>query len=67
MMAREPNRTGSTECFYVDADGRKQDAALHADMLGDDRIRDPEATRALAKRFGLDDRAIEMLYGVPPR
>ena len=27
---------GGTELFYLDKDGKKQDAALHAEILGDD-------------------------------
>ncbi len=31
-----PAGTGGAEVFYIDKDGKKQDAALHAEMLADD-------------------------------
>lgn len=31
-----PGETGGTELFYRDANGKKQDASLHAELLGSD-------------------------------
>ena len=35
---RHDTTTGGTELFYRDRNGKKQDAALHAEILGDDTM-----------------------------
>jgi hypothetical protein len=35
---RHDTMTGGTELFYRGKNGRKQDAALHAEILGDDTM-----------------------------
>jgi len=37
-MAGEKRPKGGQELFYRDKDGKKQDAALHAEILGDDTM-----------------------------
>jgi hypothetical protein len=68
MMVRDSKRrTGSNECFYIDENGEKSDAALHADMLGDDSFQpDPVGIYRRARALGLEDDMIRRLYHVEP-
>ena len=57
--------SGGTELFYLDADGRKQDASLHAGMLDN-----PEADEAARRRAyenaldrGMSQEDADLLFG----
>ncbi len=61
----EDGTKGGTEMFYVDASGKKQDAALHADMMNN-----PEADEKWRKRSkqgaisrGMSSADADLMYG----
>ncbi len=56
---KERSESGGQELFYVDKNGKKQDASLHKEMLnispeGEDRVL--AATRSRTKQLGMDPR-----------
>ena len=50
------------ELFYLDANGKKQDAALHEEMLANDNPKDRDIARKIAKQAGLTDEQLDRLY-----
>ena len=38
MADKKPTKRGGTELFFLDKDGKKQDAGLHGEILGDDKM-----------------------------
>ena len=38
MADKKPTKRGGTELFSLDKDGKKQDAGLHGEILGDDAM-----------------------------
>ena len=38
MTDKKPAKKGGTELFSLDKDGKKQDAGLHGEILGDDKM-----------------------------
>jgi hypothetical protein len=65
-MAREQSRhRKGKEFFYLDKDGKPQDAALHADMLKIDKAAESrvrEIGKQAARNCGLSEEAIARLY-----
>jgi hypothetical protein len=65
-MARKRSRHGKgKEFFYLDKDGKPQDAALHADMLKIDKAAEArvrEIGKQAARDCGLSEEAIARLY-----
>ena len=59
---------GSNEMFYLDADGRKQDAELHNAILAEgDELSVVAATRRRLIAEGYDPETIAYLYPDPPK
>src|ERR1019366_9425689 len=50
------------ELFFVDENGKKQDAALHEEILAGDHSAATEIGKEVARRAGLTEAEIEMLY-----
>lgn len=53
------------EGFYVDENGKKQDADIHEEMLGGSSKEHQDRlawTRAFAKKMGMSKEAIDSLY-----
>jgi hypothetical protein len=54
---------GGRELYYLDKDGKKQDASLHEEILTGGTGKAEEIGKAVAKRIGLTDKQIKVLYG----
>ena len=60
----------SDELFYLDAQGQKQDRALHESLLGDDVLRDAMIEQTILdamQRYGGTREECERRYGRPAR
>src|ERR1039458_8963024 len=53
------------EFFYIDADGKKQDAALHEPILAGDPPAATEVGKEVARRLGISEDMILKLYAEP--
>ena len=53
------------EFFYKDADGKKQDAALHEPILAGDHPAATEVGKEVARRAGISEDMILKLYAEP--
>jgi ribosomal protein L18 len=53
------------EFFYIDADGKKQDAALHESILAGDHPAATEVGKEVARRAGISEDMILKLYAEP--
>ena len=53
------------EFFYIDADGKKQDAALHEPILAGDHPAATEIGKEVARRAGISEDMILKLYAEP--
>ena len=53
------------EFFYIDADGKKQDAALHEPILAGDHPAATEVGKDVARRLGVPEDMILKLYAEP--
>ena len=63
MAQKRPPERKSNELFYVDKDGKKQDAALHEGILsGGDEAAAREIGKEAARRAGLTEEQIVKLY-----
>jgi hypothetical protein len=60
------NAAKSNEFFYLDKDGKKQDAALHEEILAGidrgDAARLKNASKQRARKAGISDAMIRKLY-----
>ena len=52
----------SNELFYLDANGKKQDAKLHEEMLANDNPKDRDIARKIGKEIELTDAQLDLLY-----
>ena len=53
----------STEMYYIDEDGKKQDAALHEPMLATTPREILEDTKKMVRELGFTEDEIIYLYG----
>jgi hypothetical protein len=63
MARKQPRGGNSNEFFYLDKDGKKQDATLHEEILArGDEATAREIGKEVARRAGLTEAEIATLY-----
>ena len=66
LIKLDADGVGGQELFYLDKDGVKQDAALHEEMLAGDHADADQVGIEQARKCGLTEDEIVLLYGPQP-